>query len=73
MSDIFGTELVVFISCAKNSIGVFDFMDRKKKATILCIENRLYIKFIRLSNKRCETCVRLPCSNRIISHMSARC
>ena len=35
---------LVFISCSKNSIGVYHKMERKKKATILCIENCLYIK-----------------------------
>ena len=39
MSDIVW-KLVVFISCSKNSIGVYHLMERKKKATILCIENR---------------------------------
>ena len=38
--------LICFEACSKNSIGVSYYTDRKKKETILCIENRLYIKIM---------------------------
>ena len=38
--------LICFEACSKNSIGVSYNTERKKKETILCIENRLYIKII---------------------------
>ena len=38
--------LICFEVCSKNSIGVSYYTERKKKETILCIENRLYIKIM---------------------------
>ena len=38
--------LICFEACSKNSIGVSYHTERKKKETILCIQNRLYIKIM---------------------------
>ena len=38
--------LICFKACSKNSIGVSYYTERKKKESILSIENRLYIKIM---------------------------